>query len=65
LQLLLGLTTPAYTHLPVAVNTQGEKLSKQTLPQPVERNNSTSTLFDALVFLRQQPPDELRLGTIE
>ena len=65
LQRLLGLTTPAYMHLPVAVNAQGEKLSKQTLAQPVEKNNAASTLFDALVFLRQQPPAELRHGKVE
>lgn len=65
LQRLLGLNTPAYMHLPVAVNAQGEKLSKQTLAQPVERSNAVSTLFDALVFLRQKPPAELRVGTIE
>jgi glutamyl-Q tRNA(Asp) synthetase len=64
LQRLLGLTTPAYMHLPVAVNAQGEKLSKQTLAQPVERNNAATTLFDALVFLRQQPPVGLRLDTV-
>src|SRR5450759_2163852 len=65
LQRLLGLYTPAYMHLPVAVNAQGEKLSKQTLAQTVERSNAVSTLFDALVFLRQKPPAELRVGTIE
>jgi glutamyl-Q tRNA(Asp) synthetase len=64
LQQLLGLTTPAYMHLPVAVNAQGQKLSKQTLAQPVEKNNAASTLFNALVFLRQNPPAEMRLGTI-
>ncbi|HSM98790.1 MAG TPA: tRNA glutamyl-Q(34) synthetase GluQRS [Gallionella sp.] len=65
LQHLLGLPTTAYMHLPVAVNAQGEKLSKQTLARPVEKSNAVSTLFDALVFLRQYPPAELRLGTIE
>ncbi len=65
LQQLLELTTPAYMHLPVVVNAQGEKLSKQTLAQPVEKNNAASTLFAALVFLHQQPPAELRLCTIE
>jgi glutamyl-Q tRNA(Asp) synthetase len=65
LQQLLGLTTPAYMHLPVAVNAQGQKLSKQTLAQPVEKNNAASTLFNALGFLRQNPPAEMRLGTIE
>ena len=63
LQRLLGLTTPAYMHLPVVVNAQGEKLSKQSLAQPVEKYNPVPTLFDALVFLRQQPPVELRFGT--
>ena len=65
LQRLLGLNTPAYMHLPVAVNAQSEKLSKQTLAQTVERSNAVSTLFDVLVFLRQKPPAELRVGTIE
>lgn len=65
LQRLLGLTQPAYMHLPVAVNAQGEKLSKQTLAQPVEKNNAASTLFDALVFLRQQPPAELQHDSSE
>ncbi len=64
LQQLLGLATPAYMHLPVAVNAQGQKLSKQTLAQPVEKNNAASTLFNALVFLRQNPPTEMRPGTI-
>jgi len=65
LQRLLGLPTPAYMHLPVVVNAQGEKLSKQTLAQPVGNNNAASMLFNALVFLRQQPPAELRLSKVE
>jgi len=65
LQRLLGLTTPAYMHLPVAVDAQGEKLGKQTHARPAGKNNAASTLFAALVFLRQQPPAELRLGKVE
>jgi len=65
LQRLLGLSTPAYMHLPVVINALGEKLSKQTLAQPVGNNNTVSTLFDALVFLRQQPPAELRHSKVE
>src|SRR3990172_1195659 len=65
LQKLMGLKTSAYMHLPVVVNAQGEKLSKQTLARPAGINNAASTLFDALVFLRQQPPAELRLNKIE
>jgi glutamyl-Q tRNA(Asp) synthetase len=30
LQRCLGVSTPAYLHVPVIVNEQGEKLSKQT-----------------------------------
>ena len=59
LQKLLGLSTPAYTHLPIAVNTQGEKLSKQTLAAPVGTNNPVATLLRALAFLQQEPPAEL------
>jgi glutamyl-Q tRNA(Asp) synthetase len=65
LQRLLGLATPDYMHLPVAVNAQGEKLSKQTLAQPVGKHSAVSTLFDALVFLGQQPPAEFRFSAIE
>jgi glutamyl-Q tRNA(Asp) synthetase len=35
LQRVLGLTTPLYYHLPVVVNEQRQKLSKQTGAQPV------------------------------
>ncbi len=60
LQRLLGLATPAYLHLPVAVNAAGEKLSKQTQAKAVKTDNPAATLFDALTFLCQQPPAGLR-----
>jgi glutamyl-Q tRNA(Asp) synthetase len=60
LQRLLGLATPQYGHLPVATNRAGEKLSKQTLAQPIDAKNSTRLLFDALTFLGQTPPSELK-----
>ncbi|MDD5180643.1 MAG: glutamate--tRNA ligase family protein, partial [Gallionellaceae bacterium] len=59
LQRLLGLPTPAYMHLPIAVNAQGEKLSKQTLAAPVDTGKPAATLLRALTFLRQKPPAEL------
>jgi glutamyl-Q tRNA(Asp) synthetase len=59
LQNLLGLRTPLYAHLPIAVNAQGQKLSKQTLATPVERDDIASSLVLALRFLGQQPPLEL------
>ena len=60
LQQLLGLTTPNYAHVPVAVNAQGEKLSKQTLAQPISINAAAQQLFNALSFLGQNPPKELQ-----
>jgi glutamyl-Q tRNA(Asp) synthetase len=59
LQRCLGLPTPAYAHLPVAVNAAGEKLSKQTLAAPLEAENPGPALFAALQFLGQAPPANL------
>ncbi|MBI5612948.1 MAG: tRNA glutamyl-Q(34) synthetase GluQRS [Gammaproteobacteria bacterium] len=56
LQNLLGLATPGYAHLPVAVNAQGEKLSKQTAATPVTTKNPLPVLLQALAFLDQAPP---------
>jgi glutamyl-Q tRNA(Asp) synthetase len=55
LQRCLGVSTPAYAHLPVAVNAAGEKLSKQTLAAPVDAANPVPALLTALSFLGQQP----------
>jgi len=59
LQRLLGLPTPQYAHLPVAVNRDGEKLSKQTLAPPVDAARPLPALLDVLKFLGQQPPAAL------
>ncbi|MFA6904071.1 MAG: tRNA glutamyl-Q(34) synthetase GluQRS [Gallionellaceae bacterium] len=59
LQHLLNLSTPQYMHLPVAVNAQNEKLSKQTLAKPVDCSNPAKSLINALSFLQQNPPAEL------
>jgi glutamyl-Q tRNA(Asp) synthetase len=59
LQQLLGLAQPRYAHLPVAVNTQGEKLSKQTFAQAISNRRATDALFAALQFLGQSPPKDL------
>jgi len=59
LQRLLGLATPSYAHLPVAVNVEGEKLSKQTAAVPLDAKNPLPVLIQAMMFLGQSPPDEL------
>ncbi|WP_067868101.1 tRNA glutamyl-Q(34) synthetase GluQRS [Neptuniibacter marinus] len=59
LQQLLDYPTPAYAHIPVASNTQGQKLSKQTFAPALKLDNLVPSLFNVLVFLDQQPPSEL------
>ena len=55
LQHLLGLPTPRYLHLPVAINAAGEKLSKQTGAPPAD----SRALVAALNFLGHAPPAAL------
>jgi len=59
LQKLLGLPIPRYSHLPVAVNSAGDKLSKQTRATPLDNQRPAPALIAALKFLQQQPPAEL------
>lgn len=65
LQQLLGLSAPVYLHLPVAVNRAGEKLSKQTHAAALDEQRPGPTLWQALSFLRQAPPEALRDASIE
>jgi len=56
LQRLLGLPTPRYLHLPIAIDGRGEKLSKQTLAAPIDDARPATALAAALRFLGQSPP---------
>jgi glutamyl-Q tRNA(Asp) synthetase len=47
LQRCLEMTTPAYLHVPVVVNAQGEKLSKQTLAQALDVDDPLPALVTA------------------
>lgn len=60
LQQCLDLPTPHYAHNPIATNSAGEKLSKQTLAEPIDKRLARQQLFDALSFLGQQPPAEIK-----
>jgi glutamyl-Q tRNA(Asp) synthetase len=64
LQKLLGYPTPNYMHLPVALNSAGEKLSKQTLAPAVNKAEALLWLWQVLCFLGQKPPQELTRGTL-
>ena len=57
LQGLLGVSTPRYLHVPVAIDAAGEKLSKQTGAAPIDA--SREALRRALVFLGQPRADTL------
>jgi glutamyl-Q tRNA(Asp) synthetase len=64
LQHCLNFSTPHYAHIPIAVNNAGEKLSKQTLAEPISTTLPEHQLFDALSFLGQNPPAEIKNATI-
>ena len=60
LQEVLNLPHPHYTHLPVIVNQEGQKLSKQTFAEPVPLTDPWPYLLNCLRALGQSPPDSLR-----
>lgn len=59
LQRLLGLDSPRYAHVPVAVNDRGEKLSKQTRAPALSPDNAGSDIARALQFLGHPPPPDV------
>lgn len=59
----LGGMVPTYAHLPIVKNTDGEKLSKQTRAAAiplVHEADRVAQLWQALVFLGQAPPQQLK-----
>jgi glutamyl-Q tRNA(Asp) synthetase len=55
LQRLLGLPTPRYLHLPLALAPNGQKLSKQNLAPALALETAAAQLTRALAFLGQAP----------
>ena len=64
LQDLLGLPTPAYLHVPVALNAAGEKLGKQTRAAPLP-DTPLPALLAAWRFLDQPMPTEPPVSVAE
>jgi len=60
LQRCLGYSHPQYTHLPLATNQQGQKLSKQNFAAAIDTQHPGPTLEKALTFLGHSPPAELQ-----
>jgi glutamyl-Q tRNA(Asp) synthetase len=57
LQRLLSIPTPRYLHIPVATDSAGNKLSKQTHASPIDANRPEEALREALAWLGQPVPD--------
>ncbi len=64
LQKLLGYPSPSYMHLPVIVDRDGNKLSKQTQAEAVNATHAGQTLFLLLTLLKQNPPAKLKYAEI-
>jgi len=60
LQRALGLASPQYAHLPLAVDPTGCKLSKSAQSLPIVARDAQQLLWQALAFLGQDPPADLR-----
>ena len=61
LQRLLGLRVPRYGHLPLLLNEQGQKLSKQNRARALDDASAPANLLRCLVALGQpSPPETIR-----
>ena len=65
LQRLLGYPTPSYLHLPVAVNSAGEKLSKQTFATAVDDLPQREVAHAVLEFLGQPLPEAASFSCLD
>ena len=64
LQQVLGFSTPGYMHIPVIVDEQGYKLSKQTQATAVDLTLPHRVIFELLGLLKQNPPAELQQASV-
>jgi len=64
LQQILELATPDYMHVPVLVDEQGYKLSKQTRATAVDLSAPHTVIFELLTLLKQNPPTELQQASV-
>lgn len=60
LQQALRVPTPAYAHLPLALDATGRKLSKASQSLPIDAGDAGLLLWHALAMLGQSPPEKLR-----
>jgi len=65
LQQQMDYPTPGYVHTPVALNSKGQKLSKQHHARPLPLDDPRPALIHTLEFLGQQPPLDLRDSNLD
>ncbi len=65
LQKLLGFPTPAYRHIPVIVDEQNIKLSKQSHAKPVDESRPVNTLLYLLKLLNQPLPADIEMADLD
>lgn len=65
LQQQLDLPHPSYAHLPVAMHSNGQKLSKSHQDLPIHEHSAVEILCTALEFLNQSPIDELYSSSLD
>ncbi len=62
---VLGYTLPSYMHVPIIIDEQGYKLSKQTLATAVDLTQPESLIFKLLMLLKQNPPNALKEASVD
>lgn len=65
LQHCFGLEQPEYTHVPVAMQQAGQKLSKSHRALAIDPKQNTRQLYQVMDFLSQTPPTELETASLE
>ncbi len=65
LQEALGLPSPTFLHVPLAVDAKGFKLSKSDDAPGLQQRSPVRQVTRALEFLGQGPPAELSQGTLD
>jgi len=65
LQQRLHFPTPSYAHVPILVNRQGQKLSKQNLAAAVPHHHPEKILLKVFQWLGLNPPAELQRETLD
>lgn len=62
---LVGAPLPQFGHVPLAIQANGQKLSKQNHAKAIDSTLAGKNLWQALTFLGQQPPADLAEGAAD